>query len=74
MPAGERSLPVIVGLVRWRWPGGGNCEQRLVVTFGEWQKQKGGPGKGQKKQLGLWSGALGGLGRFWNREEAHDHH
>lgn len=55
------------------------CEQRLVVTFGEWQKhrkgawEKSSPAKGQEKQLGLWSGYWGAVKGF-GTEEANDHH
>lgn len=71
---------MIVGLCQMEMDRGREqCEQRLVVTFGEWQKQRKGtwekssPAKGQEKQLGLWSGYWGAVKGF-GTEEADDHH
>lgn len=70
---------MIVGLCQMEMDRGREqCEQRLVVTFGEWQKQKRGlgekqPSQRQEKQLGLWSGYWGAVKGF-GTEEADDHH
>lgn len=62
---------MIVGLCQMEMDGGREqCEQRLVVTFGEWQKHRKGawekrsPAEGQEKQIGLWSGYWGAVKGF----------
>lgn len=54
---------MIVGLCQMEMDGGREqCEQRLVVTFGEWQKhrkgawEKSSPAKARKSSLGFGRG------------------